>query len=99
MNKYELHIHYKNGETDDYYSRLTGKYWESDAVTAKEALEEMMDIDPETFAAIDECENVKWYIVAGPIIENVNPETKEIIRSCNSVEARVVSVRNKGDTL
>lgn len=61
MKNYELVICYKNGESDRYYSRLTGKYWETDCNSKEEVLEEMKDIDPDTFTAIDECENVHSY--------------------------------------
>lgn len=61
MKNYELVIYYKNGESENYYSRLTGKYWESDCNSKEEVLKEMKDIDPYTFEAIDECENVHSY--------------------------------------
>lgn len=69
--KYELVIYYKNGETDYYYSRLTGKYWESDAESNYDALDEMKSLDPSTFDAIAECENVAWYVVCGPLFNDV----------------------------
>lgn len=60
---YELYITYKNGETDAYYTRLTGRYWETAAQTEEEALEEMRQVDRDTFDDLDANESVAYYEV------------------------------------
>lgn len=58
---YELRIYYANGEVDDYYSRLTGHYWETKCETPEEVLKEMEDYDSETMQDLLDNENVIGY--------------------------------------
>lgn len=79
MKAYELKIKYQNGEVDDYYTRLTGKGWETDAETPEEALEEMKKIDPETFeqmaGTVDEYWAEEIYEI---ILRGYSPENRQI---------------------
>ena len=61
--QYELEIHYLNGEVDSHYFRLTYRFWETDAPTCAEAEEEMRSVDPQTFEALESCENVDYWEV------------------------------------
>lgn len=71
MKTFELRIKYNSGEIDDYYTRLTGKGWETDAETAEEALQEMKENDPETFESMSENVESFW-------AEEIQPKHKTI---------------------
>ena len=60
MKTYELKIKYPSGEVDDYYTRLTGKGWETEAETPEEVLTEMRETDPETFRDLDDNQREYW---------------------------------------
>lgn len=50
---WDLKIRYKNGEVDDYYTRLTGGHgWPSSEESAADVLAEMKREDSETFASL-----------------------------------------------
>lgn len=58
--RFDLRIHYKNGETDDYINRLAGHLWETDG-EANDVISEMIDGEwGDDIRDISENENIKF---------------------------------------
>lgn len=75
MKQFELVIKYSNGEIDRYYTRLNGgKGWETNLTDCEAVLEEMREIDPETFQDLDENGREYW---AEEIPNTERPETNK----------------------
>lgn len=76
MKTYELRLKSTNGDIDEYYSRLAGTYWESNAETIDDVIAEMRGNDPETWEALDG----EWADrLLGYSVAEVDPETGDVI--------------------
>jgi len=85
MKQFELKIEYRNGEVDDYYTRLTGKGWESFATNADAALEEMKENDQDTFADLDQNDNVVTYWAEEIEGSGTTPSSKDMLMRANNL--------------